>query len=216
MRYGTTDEIARNEFSHTTFIFNYSRLNETLNKLMDEIDDWMTENDLIDNELYKNLKVKIDSRILSLLNEEGRRSLTNVYRWPMKFDPAKQIEFVNYQGYSNYIVEIIYNDGKDEKKEKDNINPDHYKSSTSLECIEAMQIAFGREAVVHFCLCNAWKYIWRWKNKNGKEDLNKAKWYVDKGLNIIQDDETTTALRPYNKKFVEMLLYIIEHLEENE
>lgn len=64
--------------------------------------------------------------------------------------------------------------------EKDNINPNHYKSSTSLECIEAMEIVFGTEAVMHFCVLNAFKYIWRWKNKNGDEDLHKALWYLNK------------------------------------
>lgn len=61
---------------------------------------------------------------------------------------------------------------------KDNINPDHYKSSTSLECIEAMEMIFGNEAVYDFCVLNAFKYIWRWKHKNGSEDLDKAKWYL--------------------------------------
>ena len=60
----------------------------------------------------------------------------------------------------------------------DSINPDHYKSETSLECIEAMELVFGQKAVFDFCICNAWKYIWRWKNKNGIEDLDKANWYV--------------------------------------
>ena len=64
------------------------------------------------------------------------------------------------------------------KPEKDNINPDHYKSSTSLECIEAMEMIFGNEAVYDFCVLNAFKYIWRWKHKNGSEDLDKAKWYL--------------------------------------
>ena len=61
---------------------------------------------------------------------------------------------------------------------RDNINPDHYKSETSLECIEAMEIIFGERTVLNFCICNAWKYVWRWKNKNGIEDLHKAEWYV--------------------------------------
>jgi hypothetical protein len=76
---------------------------------------------------------------------------------------------------------------------KDNINPDHYKNSTSLECIESMEIMFGKEAVINFCLCNAFKYIWRWKNKNGEEDLEKADWYLHKADSYIdttgyQDD----------------------------
>jgi len=72
-------------------------------------------------------------------------------------------------------------------EEKDNINPDHYKNQTSLECIEAMEIIFGKDAVIDFCRCNAWKYIWRWKNKNGKEDLDKAKWYLEKAFNMLSD-----------------------------
>lgn len=69
-------------------------------------------------------------------------------------------------------------------EEKDSINPDHYKSSTSLECIEAMELVFGTRAVIDFCMCNAWKYIWRWKHKNGVEDLNKAKWYIEKATKL--------------------------------
>lgn len=69
-------------------------------------------------------------------------------------------------------------------EEKDNINPDHYKNSTSLECIEAMLLIFGKEAVVNFCVCNAWKYIWRWKHKNGYEDLEKARWYIVKAVEL--------------------------------
>lgn len=72
-----------------------------------------------------------------------------------------------------------------QEKQKDNINPDHYKNQTSLECIEAMEIIFGCDAVIDFCMCNAWKYIWRWKNKNGKEDLEKADWYLTRAYEMI-------------------------------
>lgn len=62
----------------------------------------------------------------------------------------------------------------------DNVNhPAHYEGQTSLECIDVMEIAFGAEAVANFCLCNAFKYLWRYKNKNGREDLDKAAWYLN-------------------------------------
>lgn len=73
--------------------------------------------------------------------------------------------------------------------EKDAINPDHYKSETSLECIEAMEIIFGRDAVIDFCRCNAWKYIWRWKHKNGKEDLEKAGWYLTRAFDMLDGND---------------------------
>lgn len=68
---------------------------------------------------------------------------------------------------------------------KDNINPSHYKDSCSIECIEAMLVAFGAEATFDFCVCNAFKYLWRYKNKNGEEDIEKAKWYTNKAENIF-------------------------------
>ena len=65
--------------------------------------------------------------------------------------------------------------------EPDNINhPAHYEGNTSLECIDVMEIAFGADAVGNFCLCNAFKYLWRYKHKGGDEDVKKAKWYLDR------------------------------------
>jgi len=80
---------------------------------------------------------------------------------------------------------------------KDNINPNHYKSETSLECIEAMEIIFGKSSVKDFCLCNAWKYVWRWKNKNGLEDLSKALWYLDRYDIYVDNDSLAKGLREY-------------------
>lgn len=62
----------------------------------------------------------------------------------------------------------------------DNVNhPQHYTSG-GIECIDEMEIVFGREAVKHFCLCNVWKYRKRALLKNGQEDLDKADWYMAK------------------------------------
>ncbi len=63
----------------------------------------------------------------------------------------------------------------------DNVNhPSHYTQGR-IECIEALEAATvnlkGIEAV---CTANAIKYLWRWKEKNGKEDLKKAIWYIKK------------------------------------
>lgn len=65
----------------------------------------------------------------------------------------------------------------------DNINPNHYKEC-SFECIEMMEAIFGWKAVYNFCLCNAFKYAWRFRNKNGAEDLDKAQWYLTKAKNL--------------------------------
>ena len=43
-----------------------------------------------------------------------------------------------------------------------------------------INIALGERGFCYFCAGNAIKYLWRHKYKNGKEDLDKAAWYIDK------------------------------------
>lgn len=38
----------------------------------------------------------------------------------------------------------------------------------------------GLEGIEAFCTANAIKYLWRWKRKNGEEDLQKAIWYINR------------------------------------
>ena len=76
-----------------------------------------------------------------------------------------------------------------EKDKKEEVNhPERYAGSTSLECIECMRVTFGAKAVYDFCLCNAFKYMWRYKNKNGEEDIRKARWYLDYVEHDIERD----------------------------
>lgn len=73
--------------------------------------------------------------------------------------------------------------------EVDRVNhPAHYTSG-EVECIQALAAATinlkGIEAV---CTANVIKYLWRWKQKNGAEDLKKARWYIDYLLDITEAD----------------------------
>ena len=68
--------------------------------------------------------------------------------------------------------------------ETDNVNhPSHYETN-GIECIDAMTAAQGMDAVQDFCICNAFKYVWRHKHKNGAEDIKKAVWYLNKWLEL--------------------------------
>lgn len=74
----------------------------------------------------------------------------------------------------------------------DNVNhPSHYTGR--YECIDVMQDVFGNEATDNFCLCNAFKYIWRARKKNGLEDVKKAVWYltryIEEAENGVQKGE---------------------------
>lgn len=69
-------------------------------------------------------------------------------------------------------------------------HPKHYISENGLETIDVIE-AFtadlnGIEAV---CTGNVIKYICRWKNKNGLQDLEKASWYLDKLIDHVFNKE---------------------------
>lgn len=66
-------------------------------------------------------------------------------------------------------------------------HPTHYAGK--IECIDAMLETMGRDDVRAFCLCNAFKYLWRCKQKHEtpKEDVEKAIWYLEKYLELGGD-----------------------------
>lgn len=70
----------------------------------------------------------------------------------------------------------------------DNVNqPSHYTAG-SVECIDAIEAATtGLQGIEAVCTGNVIKYVWRWKRKNGVEDLRKARWYLDR---LIQQQES--------------------------
>lgn len=61
------------------------------------------------------------------------------------------------------------------------INPSHYLESEifTLEPIEVMKSAMTPEAYRGFLVGNVIKYVYRYRGKNGVEDLEKAKAYID-------------------------------------
>ena len=69
-------------------------------------------------------------------------------------------------------------------------HPAHYQSKNGIEVIDAIE-AFTSElnGVEAFDTGNAIKYICRWKNKNGVQDLHKAIWYLEHLINHIEMKE---------------------------
>lgn len=68
-------------------------------------------------------------------------------------------------------------------------HPSHYTSG-GIECIDALESATtGLQGIEAVCTANAIKYLWRWKRKNGTEDLKKAKWYIDKLISKQEDNK---------------------------
>ena len=56
-------------------------------------------------------------------------------------------------------------------------HPPHYGGK--IECIDAMESATeGLPADEAICAANVIKYVWRYRKKNGAQDLAKAEWYL--------------------------------------
>jgi len=51
-----------------------------------------------------------------------------------------------------------------------------------------MLSAAGAEATKNFCQLSCFKYLWRFKHKNGVEDLKKAEWYLKKLIELSKVD----------------------------
>jgi len=69
-----------------------------------------------------------------------------------------------------------------EAKANDPINPNHYKQG-KVECIDCIESATSSlTGFEGFCTGNAIKYLYRWKQKGGKQDLEKARWYINRML----------------------------------
>lgn len=57
-------------------------------------------------------------------------------------------------------------------------NPNHY-ADMSIDALDVMSVNFSNEAYMGFLEGNVLKYIMRYRNKNGLEDLIKAQRYLD-------------------------------------
>lgn len=91
------------------------------------------------------------------------------------------------------------NNSQEVMKKLEKVNhPNHYKGNTSLECIDCMKLVLGHKGTLDFCLGNAFKYMWRYKNKNGAEDLEKAEWYLDYAEHMFDVGEVDVAENVYN------------------
>lgn len=70
-----------------------------------------------------------------------------------------------------------------ESENLDMVNsPRHYNKS-GIECIDALQAMLG-DGFEAYLQGNIAKYLWRYKYKNGGEDLQKAKWYLNKLIEV--------------------------------
>ena len=73
------------------------------------------------------------------------------------------------------------------KEDSDNVNhPPHYNKG-NIECIDAIIAALGDEGFENYIVGNVIKYLWRYKHRNGIEDLKKAQWYLNRLIDCMEE-----------------------------
>ena len=76
-----------------------------------------------------------------------------------------------------------------ESSKPDNVNhPKHYLKG-GLECIQVSKVQLTPEQYKGYIYGNVLKYMWRWPDKNGLEDLRKAKHYLEWLIKEVENNE---------------------------
>ena len=68
-------------------------------------------------------------------------------------------------------------------------HPSHYTQG-GIECIDAIKAALGKDGFNYYLSGNILKYVWRYRFKNGIEDLKKAQFYLNCIIESLEKDNT--------------------------
>lgn len=121
-------------------------------------------------------------------------TIRNVKRVFSDADSAE--EFINDKNITEYFigpygkhgnVAVYYKEDRSDQSDPVN-HPSHYETG-GMECFDAIVASQGTDAAMNFCLCNAFKYIWRCEHKGKRvEDIQKAVWYLNKWQSLAGEE----------------------------
>lgn len=84
------------------------------------------------------------------------------------------------------MLEKIYDWYKEPDADMVN-HPSHYTQG-GIECIDALKAAtVSKTGIEAVCTANVIKYLWRYEEKNGIEDVKKARWYIDRLIKELEN-----------------------------
>ena len=127
------------------------------------------------------LKPKYDKEVKEYTDDYGcsfesmdKQMIEKIYSWYKELDPA---------ACENAEGECC---GKEPNVDMVN-HPDHYTQGR-IECIDALKAAtVSKTGIEAVCTANAIKYLWRYEEKNGIEDVKKARWYIDRLIKELEN-----------------------------
>lgn len=128
-------------------------------------------------------------------NSEVEKELTIGKQYKTKDEQGDYYLILSDEGIKNYYIKDRFKKMDNDKftitqntneEKPDMVNhPKHYTSGTlGIEVINTMEMCTTREEFIGYLRCNALKYISRFENKNGLEDVKKCAWYVKKYLAV--------------------------------
>ena len=82
------------------------------------------------------------------------------------------LEQAGKEAYSGNVIDMVN-------------NPPHYNQH-GIECLDAIRAATG-QGYQYYLQGNIIKYLWRYRYKNGKQDLQKALFYLEKMIEEVDE-----------------------------
>ena len=136
--------------------------------------------DSCDNCEFKNMYDKKTDEFVNnytcAFNEMDDKMLDKIYGWYKELDQA--------------ACENAEDSCCNKEPNVDMVNhPAHYTQG-GIECIDCIKSAIvGKVGIEAFCAGNAIKYLFRYEEKNGIEDVKKARWYIDRLIRELEEKE---------------------------
>lgn len=119
-------------------------------------------------------------------NCNGLQSVGDKIWWPSdsSLDNCNTLNEEDVNGTCN--IEIIAQ--REPVVTSDMVNhPSHYTQG-GIECIDAIKAAtVGKTGIEAVCVANVVKYLWRYEEKNGLEDVKKARWYLERLISELSE-----------------------------
>lgn len=125
---------------------------------------------------------------LAIVDETGGTNKKNgIYFWAIvELEDGRKIEIDD--SWEFMKVDEPFTRKVDMQEEQDMVNkPKHYTYG-NIEVIDYIeQVTKNYKPELAFAIGNAIKYISRANHKNGKEDLDKARWYLNRAFEKWED-----------------------------
>lgn len=145
------------------------------------------------SELERNDVIKIFGQerrtyILAIVDETGGTNRKEgIYFWA-KVETEHGVKLAVDDSWNFEKVDEPFTRKVDMQKEQDVVNkPKHYTYG-DIEVIDYIeQVTKDYKPELAFAIGNAIKYISRANHKNGKEDLDKARWYLNRAFENWED-----------------------------